>query len=67
MYFMFFAYGYLLGTDAGIWAQIKRLRWWTLGFAIVAFGMWLWVGGTIATFMNRCSGYWPCSAGRISY
>lgn len=37
MFFTFFAYGYLLAADAGIWAEIRRLRWWTLGLAVLAF------------------------------
>jgi len=39
MFFTFFAYGYLLATDVGIWSEIRRLRWWTLALAIVAYAM----------------------------
>jgi glucans biosynthesis protein C len=34
MFFTFFAYGYLMAADPGIWAEIRRLRWWTLGLAM---------------------------------
>ncbi len=53
MYFTFFAYGYLLGAHADMWAEIRRLRWWTLGLALAAFGLWLWDGGLITTYVNR--------------
>ena len=37
MFFTFFAYGYLIAADAGIWAEIRRLRWWTLGLAMFCY------------------------------
>jgi glucans biosynthesis protein C len=36
MFLTFFIYGYLLAIDGGIWSEIHRLRWWTLGLGIVA-------------------------------
>ncbi len=54
MYFTFFAYGYLLGNDTGIWDEIRRLRWWTLGAALVAFGLLIAdQGGMVVLFLNR--------------
>ena len=37
MYGTFFVYGYLIGRDPGLWAEMARLRWRTLGLASVAF------------------------------
>ncbi len=39
LFFTFFAYGYLIAADPGIWAEIRRLRWWTLGLALFCY--WL--------------------------
>ena len=35
MYFTVFLYGYLIARDAGFWAEVLRLRKWTLGTAAV--------------------------------
>lgn len=32
-YFTLFLYGYWMGTDAGLWAELKRVRWPMLGVA----------------------------------
>jgi len=37
MYGTFFLYGYLIGRDPGLWAEIARLRWRTLGLALITF------------------------------
>ena len=37
MYGTFFLAGYLLGRDAGLWAELSRLRWPMLGVASLAF------------------------------
>jgi len=37
LYFTLFAYGWWIGTDAGFWAEAKRLRHWALAFALMAF------------------------------
>lgn len=37
MFFTFFLYGFLIGRDEGLWAELKRLRRLTLGLAIAGF------------------------------
>jgi len=39
MFFSFFAFGFCLAADAGIWAEIGRLRWPSLFLAIAAFSL----------------------------
>lgn len=34
VYFTVFVYGYWIGLDAGLWAELVRLRWRTLGLAL---------------------------------
>ncbi len=41
MYFTFFLYGFLIGRDAGFWAELSRMRKTLLGVGIVAFGLYL--------------------------
>ncbi len=41
MYGTFFLYGFLIGRNNGLWAEFARLRWMTLGLAIVSFTMFL--------------------------
>ncbi len=36
MYGTFFLLGFLTGRDTGLWCELARLRWWSLGLAIVA-------------------------------
>ena len=68
-YFTFFFIGYLMGTDAGFWAELARMRRWTLALAIAGFCGWLILGeilpddGTasrqfamlLVTYLNRWS------------
>ena len=37
LYFSFFFYGFVLGKDPGIWAEIARLRWVTLVLGVISF------------------------------
>jgi len=39
MYGTFFVYGYLIGRDAGMWIELTRLRWITLGLATACFAV----------------------------
>ena len=41
MYGTFFLYGYLIGRDPGLWSELKRLRWWTLGMAFLGYGLFM--------------------------
>lgn len=41
MFGTFFVYGFLLGRDAGLWAELARLRWWTLGTAVCAYAAFM--------------------------
>jgi glucans biosynthesis protein C len=49
MFFTFFAYGYLMSADTGIWEEIRRLRWWTLGLAICFYLLMRIPSGAIPT------------------
>ena len=40
IYFTVFLYGYWLGTDAGLWAELARLRRWTLALAAGLFAFY---------------------------
>ena len=44
MYGTIFMYGFLIGRDQGIWDELGRMRWLTLGLAIVAFPTLQWAG-----------------------
>ena len=37
MYATFFLYGFIIGRDPGVWAELARLRWVTLGLAVLSF------------------------------
>ncbi|NIM41913.1 MAG: acyltransferase family protein [Hydrogenophaga sp.] len=37
VYFTVFLYGWWIGTDAALWRELTRLRWWALGGAVLAF------------------------------
>ncbi len=37
-YFTLFLYGYWIGLDAGLWAELTRLRWKALGVAVFVLG-----------------------------
>lgn len=41
LYFSMFLYGYLLGTDAGLWSELARLRRVSLPSALACFALWL--------------------------
>ncbi len=41
MYFTIFVYGYILGRDGALWAQIARLRWVLLALAALSFCSYL--------------------------
>ncbi|KRB08696.1 acyltransferase family protein [Lysobacter sp. Root690] len=41
MYFTVFLYGYWIGNDAGLWAELTRLRKWSLSLALSLFGFYL--------------------------
>ncbi|GLQ89972.1 acyltransferase family protein [Dyella flagellata] len=41
LYFSMFLYGYLMGTDAGIWSELARLRRITLPSALACFALYL--------------------------
>lgn len=41
IYFTIFIYGYWIGTDSGMWAELQRLRWWLLGAAVFTFSAFL--------------------------
>lgn len=41
VYFTVFVYGYWIGLDAGLWAELVRLRWRTLGLALVLVALYL--------------------------
>ncbi|HRQ66526.1 MAG TPA: acyltransferase family protein [Xanthomonadaceae bacterium] len=43
MFFTFFAYGYLLARDSGIWTEIARLRWLALALALCSFTVFLFL------------------------
>jgi peptidoglycan/LPS O-acetylase OafA/YrhL len=36
-YFAVFLFGYWIGADAGLWSELRRLRWWLLGAAACTF------------------------------
>lgn len=37
IYLPMFLFGYWMGTDPGLWAELRRLRWWLLGAAIATY------------------------------
>ena len=39
MFFTFFLYGYLMGRHGGLWQALARMRWLSLGLAVLAFGI----------------------------
>ncbi len=41
LYFTVFLYGYGMGVDEGIWAELRRLRRWALGLALACLGAWI--------------------------
>ena len=67
MYATFFLYGFIIGRDPGIWAEMARLRWYTSVLAILSFALYLsrdsWVAedagllvdlaGSVTIYLNR--------------
>jgi surface polysaccharide O-acyltransferase-like enzyme len=67
MYFTFFLIGYLIGRDAGFWAELARIRKVTLALAVTSFVLfvlrnelmpdapseWLNQASTLLTYLNR--------------
>ena len=45
VYFTVFMYGYWMGLDAGLWAELLRLRWRTLALALVLLAAYLALRG----------------------
>lgn len=43
VYFLLFLYGYLMGTDTGLWQELKRLRWPLLIGALATFSAYLFL------------------------
>lgn len=41
IYFTIFLYGYWIGTDRGMWAELQRLRWWLVGASVFTFSAFL--------------------------
>ena len=66
-FFTFFFYGYLIGRSEGIWKELARLRWISLGIAILSFlsvlvsrelvvdesGFWAGQGQAFVVYLNR--------------
>ena len=53
-YFTFFFYGYLIGRDPGIWAELARLRKTALALAVTTFLLFL----GMQEFYTEVSGFW---------
>jgi peptidoglycan/LPS O-acetylase OafA/YrhL len=47
MFFTFFLYGFLIGRDAGLWAELKRLRRLTLALAIAGFAFYYTISNLV--------------------
>lgn len=45
-YLAMFLYGFWIGADAGLWAELRRRRWWLLGAAACTFATFLWLRET---------------------
>lgn len=65
LYGTMFLYGWILGTDAGLWAELARLRWATLLLAPVLFAGYLLASGAgqvpgmlLATILLRDAYLW---------
>lgn len=48
VYFTLFLYGYWIGLDAALWAELVRLRWRTLGAALVLLALTMALRGAAA-------------------
>lgn len=42
-YLAMFLYGYWIGADAGLWAELRQRRWWLLAAAVASFAMFTWL------------------------
>ena len=58
VYFTVFVYGYWIGLDTGLWAELVRLRWRTLGLALVLLVLYLGLLGLAQQHGVR-SARWP--------
>lgn len=54
VYFTLFLYGYWIGLDAGLWAELVRLRWRSLGAALLVLALFLALRGVAVQ-----QGGWP--------
>jgi hypothetical protein len=53
MYGTFFLLGFLIGRDEGLWQEMARLRWLTLGGAILLFGALNLTDNMLVIYLNR--------------
>ena len=58
VYFTVFVYGYWIGLDTGLWAELVRLRWRTLALALVLLVLYLGLLGLAQQHGVR-SARWP--------
>ena len=45
-YLAMFLYGYWIGADEGLWAELRRRRWWLLVASVLTFAAFLWLRQT---------------------
>ena len=45
-YLAMFLYGYWIGADEGLWAELRRRRWWLLAGSVLTFAAFFWLGET---------------------
>jgi peptidoglycan/LPS O-acetylase OafA/YrhL len=64
MYGTFFVYGYLIGRDAGLWADMARLRWRTTALAVLTFGV---LRGYVAITPPDTSGVFDAALAFVVY
>lgn len=53
LYFTMFLYGYLLGTDHGLWAELARLRRASLATALTCFALYLFLDKFAGALIHR--------------
>jgi hypothetical protein len=66
LYFTMFLYGYLLGTDAGLWAELARLRRASLPAALACFALYL-AGIRLLPDSAPTAVWWAVHALRYAY
>jgi hypothetical protein len=66
LYFTMFLYGYLLGTDAGLWAELARLRRASLPAALACFALYL-AGIRLLPDSAPTAVWWTVHALRYAY